>query len=124
MLLGRALNAQGDELPVDEACFSVGEDERESRTEKTNEKDERKRQTEKTNEKDERERRTEKTNEKDGCTGFVLWDRWGGPPDISWQSSPIGAVGCTGFVLGRATGHQLAVVAYRGGRLHWICTMA
>ena len=48
-----------------------------------------------------------------------------GPWDIGWLSSPIGAVGCTAFVLRDrrggpcgALGHRLAVVAYRDGQLH------
>ena len=52
------------------------------------------------------------------------------PQDISWPSSPIGTASCTEFVLCHrtgqrtgATGHQLAVVAYREGQLYCICTM-
>ena len=50
------------------------------------------------------------------------------PQDISWPSSPIGMASCTEFVLWHrtgqrkgatgATGHQLAVVAYRDGWLY------
>ena len=69
------------------------------------------------------------------CTAFVLCHRTGRPEepeDISWPSSPIGVASCTAFVLchrtdrpaGGAGGHQLAVVAYRGGQLYCICTMS
>ena len=40
----------------------------------------------------------------DGCTACVLSHRTGGPPDISWPSSPIGAVSCTACVLSHRTG--------------------